>query len=71
MLVHGNNDKVVPVSETLNMYEQLQQDGAKVEMHIYEGAPHAFDREPEFFRQVESMIALFIDRQLNQFRFDG
>ena len=23
MLVHGNNDKVVPVSETLNMYDQL------------------------------------------------
>lgn len=69
MLVHGNNDKVVPVSETLNMYDQLQKDGAKVEMHIYEGAPHAFDKEPDFFNQLENMIALFVDRQLRQSRF--
>lgn len=71
MLVHGNNDQVVPVSETFNMYEQLTQKGAKVEMHIYEGAPHAFDREPEFFNQVADMIALFTDRQLGRARFEA
>ena len=69
MLVHGNNDEIVPVSETLNMYDQLRKDGAKVEMHIYEGAPHAFDREPDFFKQLENMIALFVDRQLSRPRF--
>lgn len=70
LLVHGNNDRVVDVSETLNMYHQLRKEGAKVEMHIYEGAPHAFDREPDFFNQIENIIALFISRQLGQAKLD-
>lgn len=71
MLIHGNQDTVVPVSETLNMYKRLTEDGARVEMHIYEGAPHAFDAVPEFGRQVTDMIALFVDRQLESPRFTG
>lgn len=69
MLIHGNQDRVVPVSETLKMYEALQGDGAKVEMHIYEGAPHAFDSVPEFGSQLTDMMALFVDRQINSARF--
>lgn len=69
MLIHGNQDKTVPVSETLQMYEALSNDGAKVEMHIYEGAPHAFDSVPEFGSQLTDMIALFVDRQINEPRF--
>ncbi|MEX0942322.1 MAG: alpha/beta hydrolase [Pseudomonadales bacterium] len=69
MLIHGNKDDIVPVSASLNMYSRLVSDGARVEMHIYEGAPHAFDAVQEFGRQVTDMIALFVDRQLNTRRF--
>ncbi len=71
LLVHGNKDTVVPVSATLDLYARLAEDGAKVEMHIYEGAPHGFDAFPEFRQQVIDIIALFIDRQLASPRFEG
>jgi acetyl esterase/lipase len=71
LLIHGNKDTVVPVSGTLNMYTRLAEEGAKVEMHIYEGAPHGFDFAPEFRQQVIDIIALFIDRQLSSPRFEG
>jgi acetyl esterase/lipase len=69
MLIHGNNDDIVPVSASLDMYARLAGDGARVEMHIYEGAPHAVDAVQEFGRQVTDMIALFVDRQLATPRF--
>ena len=65
MLIHGNNDAVVPVDASINMYKQLAADGAKVEMNIYEGAAHAFDAAPEFGHQIADMIALWVDRQVN------
>lgn len=71
MLVHGNGDDLVPVKESFKMYERLIDEGAKAEMHIYEGAPHAFDAIPEFGHQLTDMVALFVDRQLNEPRFDA
>ena len=64
MLIHGNEDTVVPVEASLQMYRALSEAGAKVEMHIYEGAPHAFDAAPEFGRQLADLMALFLDRQV-------
>lgn len=64
MLIHGNQDTVVPVEASLQMYRVLSEAGAKVEMHIYEGAPHAFDAAPEFGRQLADLMALFLDRQI-------
>lgn len=64
MLIHGNDDKVVPVEASLQMYRALSEAGSKVEMHIYEGAPHAFDSAPEFGRQLVDLMALFLDRQV-------
>lgn len=69
MLVHGNGDTTVPVAASLEMYKALATAGAKVEMHIYEGAPHAFDASPAFGRQVADLIALFVARQLNRDEF--
>lgn len=71
MLIHGNGDAVVPVAASLDMYRALAEKGAKVEMHIYSGVPHAFDAEPEFGRQVTDIIALFVDRHLDKPRFGG
>ncbi len=64
LLIHGNADNVVPVSESIKMYDALKAAGAKSELHIYEGAPHAFDAVPEFGRQVTELMLLFIDRQV-------
>lgn len=64
MLLSGNKDETVPVESSLRMYDALVAVGAKAELHIYEGAPHAFDRIPEFGRQTATIMALFLDRQM-------
>ena len=64
MLIHGNADTVVPVSASFDMYQALAKAGAPVELHVYDGVPHAFDSAPEFGHQVTDLIALFIDRKV-------
>jgi len=66
MLVHGNADELVPVEASFAMYHALVAAGAPVELHVFDGVPHAFDATPEFGRQVADLIALFIDRKVRQ-----
>ncbi len=62
MLVHGNRDELVPPESSLRMYRALQAAGATVELHMYAGAPHGFDADPQLGRQCAAAIALFLDR---------
>lgn len=64
LLMHGNNDQTVPVDASLSMYQALSDAGAPVELHVYEGAPHAFDAVREYGRQCASIMALFLDRHV-------
>lgn len=64
LLVHGNADAVVPAHASFAMYKALHAAGAAVELHVYDGAPHAFDALPEFGRQLTDLMALFIDRKV-------
>lgn len=42
MMLHGDSDKVVPVSHTSRMADALRRSGATVECHIYEGEGHGW-----------------------------
>ncbi len=64
LLITGNNDALVAADESLRMYRALNAAGARAELHIYEGAPHAFDASPEFGRQCAAVMALFLDRHV-------
>jgi dipeptidyl aminopeptidase/acylaminoacyl peptidase len=64
LLIHGNADDIVPVEASFAMYRSLSEAGAPVELHVYEGAPHAFDVLPEFGNQLTDIIALFLDRKV-------
>jgi acetyl esterase/lipase len=64
LLITGNNDELVHVGGVQAMYQALSDAGAKAELHIYEGAPHAFDALPDFGRQCASIVALFLDRHV-------
>ncbi len=66
MLVHGNADELVPVSASLAMYEALADAGASVALHVFDGAPHAFDTDRDLGRQVADLIALFLDRNVRR-----
>jgi dipeptidyl aminopeptidase/acylaminoacyl peptidase len=64
LLITGNQDQLVPVESSFRMYRALIDAGARAELHVYEGAPHAFDAVPEFGRQCASIVALFLDRHV-------
>jgi acetyl esterase/lipase len=64
ILIHGNADQVVPISESFNMYHALNKAGAGVELHVFDGAPHAFDSLAEFAKPCVQLIALFFDRKV-------
>lgn len=64
ILIHGNADQVVQNSESFNMYHALNKAGAEVELHIFDGAPHAFDSLPEFARVCVQLMILFFDRKV-------
>jgi acetyl esterase/lipase len=61
LLIHGNADTVVPPSESFNMYEVLKKAGADVELHMFDGAPHAFDRLAEYARVCVQLMLIFFD----------
>jgi dipeptidyl aminopeptidase/acylaminoacyl peptidase len=64
LLIHGNADTIVPVDASFEMYRALSGTGAEVELHVYDGVPHAFDAAPDLGRQVTDLIALFLDRKV-------
>ena len=70
LLIHGNADDVVPVDASFSMYKALADVGAPVELHVYDGAPHAFDSVGEFGRQLVDIMALFLDRKVARPQWD-
>jgi acetyl esterase/lipase len=66
LLVTGNQDEMIHWGESLKMYQALMDAGAAAELHIFNGAPHAFDLSPSRGRQCASLLALFFDRHLLQ-----
>jgi len=61
LLIHGNADKTVAPSESFNMYDALKKAGAEVELHMFDGAPHAFDRLAEYARVCVQLMLIFFD----------
>ncbi|MBI5440577.1 MAG: alpha/beta hydrolase [Deltaproteobacteria bacterium] len=64
LLLHGNADDVVPCEDSLDLYAQLRQVGSGAELHLFEGAGHGFDTEPDLGRQCLQLIALFLERKV-------
>jgi acetyl esterase/lipase len=62
MLLTGNRDTTVPDRSSFEMYRHLDEAGAPVELHVFAGAPHAFDRDPQLGRQTAALMAVFLDR---------
>ena len=63
-LIHGNADTTVSSQASLAMYRALAREGAPVELHVFNGAPHAFDADPALGRQCADLMALFLDRHV-------
>ena len=64
LLVTGNQDEMIDWGESLRMYQALIDADAAAELHIFNGAPHAFDLSPSLGRQCAGLLTLFLDRHV-------
>ncbi len=62
MLLHGDADKVVPVSASRRFEERVRAMGGKVDLHIYAGLPHGVANPPELRPAMMAMIGGFFRR---------
>jgi dipeptidyl aminopeptidase/acylaminoacyl peptidase len=66
MLLHGDADKVVPVSASLRFDERMRAMGAPVDLHIFGGLPHGFGNHPAVRPVMMAMIGAFFRRTVAQ-----
>lgn len=69
LFIHGNKDKVVPISQSLDFYRQLSAYGVDAEFVTIDGAGHAFnglDLPPERYKQMRDSIDTFIKETLGR-----
>jgi acetyl esterase/lipase len=62
MLLHGDADKVVPVSASRRYEERVRAVGGKVDLHIFGGLPHGFGNHAEIRPMMITMIGGFFRR---------
>jgi acetyl esterase/lipase len=66
MLLHGDADKVVPVSASRRFEERMRAAGAPVDLHIFGGLPHGFGNNPAIRPVMMAMIGAFFRRTVAQ-----
>jgi len=66
MLLHGDADKVVPVSASLRFQEVLRKAGVRVDSHIFAGLPHGFVNQPELRALAMTMVSGFLRRTVDE-----
>ncbi len=62
LLIHGTADETVPHAMTMRMYDALEQANVPVDLHLYAGHDHFFDREPRCGEAVANAMAFFMHR---------
>lgn len=62
MLLHGDADKVVPVSASRRFEERVRAAGGTVDLHIFAGMPHGFGNHAAFRPVMMAMISTFFRR---------
>jgi acetyl esterase/lipase len=66
LLLHSRGDEIVPYRQSLEYYERLADAGVPAELALFDGAPHAFDADPQLGRQVAGTIVSFLQRHLRR-----
>ncbi len=64
MLLHSNQDDLVPREQSLGMAEALHHHGVPVELYLFDNAPHMFDGDKRLGRQSAAMVQSFLERYL-------
>ncbi len=61
LLIHGDQDQIVPIRQSQLLYEALQKAGSDVTFRPIRGGGHNFDRE---WPEVEAMMLAFFQQHL-------
>lgn len=62
LLATGNHDEMIHWGESLRMFQALTDAGVASELHVFDGAGHAFDLSPDLGRQCAGLLVTFFDR---------
>ncbi len=63
-LATGNSDEQVEWQDSHAMHLRLTEEGAHCELHIFDGAPHGFDAQPEYARVNIALADVFLSKHL-------
>ncbi len=64
MLLHGDGDRVVPVSTSRRYDEEVRKAGGQVDLHIFSGFPHGFANNARVLPLIMEMIGDFFRRHV-------
>ncbi len=62
MLLHGDADRIVPVSTSRRYEERVRETGGRVDLHIFAGFPHGFANHPKVVPTMMPLIGDFFRR---------
>jgi dipeptidyl aminopeptidase/acylaminoacyl peptidase len=63
LLLHGDDDKVVPVAQSAALAERITAEGGGVTLHIYQGEGHGWKR-PDTVMDELHRVEAFLDRHI-------
>jgi acetyl esterase/lipase len=64
LLLHGDEDKVVPVSATRRFEEALRAAGGRADLHVFAGLPHGFANNAALRPALVATLAAFYGRHV-------
>ncbi|MEM9621202.1 MAG: alpha/beta hydrolase [Pseudomonadota bacterium] len=64
LLMTGNQDELVAWQDSHALYLKLLEAGAACELHVFDGAAHAFDLQPQYGRLCVTLGDVFLKGQL-------
>lgn len=63
MFLHGVEDTTIPFSSSLDFFNRLHEAGVNVDLHLFQGAPHAFpNSNPDAALAAAQVADLFFER---------
>ncbi|HEX5419851.1 MAG TPA: alpha/beta hydrolase [Gammaproteobacteria bacterium] len=63
IFLHGLADTTIPYKSSVAFFDKLREAGVKVDLHLFQGAPHAFEaNNPDAALAAAQVSNLFLDR---------
>lgn len=63
IFLHGLADTTIPYTSSVDFFNKLHEAGVKVDLHLFQGAPHAYEIRNEDAALASAQVAnLFLDR---------